>query len=124
MTEMARRVEHPVDVTLPVRVTTRTQALPGTTVNMSRSGMLVTIDRDHSLEGLIVDETLVLEVELPPRDGRPRRCIECRARVTRIAANENGELALSLEVEQMQISDYEEAKQFAAEISEDHGLVM
>jgi c-di-GMP-binding flagellar brake protein YcgR len=86
---MERRRDLRFDISLKCRVRRegQTQAIEGTTLNLSRSGALIRINGGASLEA---GDVVVTEVPLPPHRLFNQRCLACKGVAVRAFEQERG----------------------------------
>jgi hypothetical protein len=89
MTTLDARRATRFDVQLTCRVSSPLQnfsRLSGVTLNMSRCGLLATFEEAAPLEPMpAIGQPARIILELPQSRSVPRRCLECLARVVRVA---------------------------------------
>ncbi len=106
---MDRRRATRHEVERPCRVESEsqpTEAMPGLTANMSRSGILIRL-AEASRDGRLpkIGEQACVKIDLPPSRKYAPRALECQGRIVRV--DEKGEEApsVALQVDRMQFRD-------------------
>lgn len=105
---MERRTGYRMDVELACRVWQPGIATPssnGVTVNMSRSGALVSIREDGSRGLPGVGQMLELEMPLPVNEAFRQRCLLCQASVVRVLRTEPGDYLVAFKFHQLRFRE-------------------
>lgn len=107
---MDRRVDSRLDVRLPCYVglpNNHARRLAGVTVNVSRSGMLVSWRRNGPAGELPAPgDVMTAEIELPASRSFGRRCMHCQVTVVRIREDDADAARVAFRVNRMQFRNY------------------
>jgi len=107
--ERRREQRHAVERTCCVSSGVSPQgAVSGLTVNISRTGMLVSFP-GSDIAALLpkLSAKTRIAIDLPPSTRYPRRCLECTGRVVREVDSPDGRPGLAFEIHRMQVRDRE-----------------
>jgi len=112
---MDRRADPRVEVRLRCHLdipSSKLSVFVGTTVNMSRSGILVAWSADGLVSGAPkTGDLLSVDIELPANHSFGRRSMHCQTMVSRVTADEGGVALVALLVNQMQFRSYDPSNQ-------------